>query len=135
MLDDVGEFGDLDGSVVEEGFSFRYCRFVARVRLPSRNKVIVEKSIRCASLSNFPIVTVMPRPICAAFRANSDLALRSPFGVAEPFVSRFCASESKEARCAPPFVEDWRFCACVRMERNSVVRSCIVVFVMVVGCK
>jgi hypothetical protein len=42
------------------------------------------------------MVAVMPLPTWAAFLANSDLALRSD--PAELFASRFCASESKEAR-------------------------------------
>jgi hypothetical protein len=57
--------------------------------------------IHCASLSSFSIVPVMPRPISAAFRANSDLApllgpLVSPFG--DPLAARLWASVNSDCR-------------------------------------
>ena len=70
----------------------------------------------------------MPRPISAAFRANSDLVpflgtLASPLG--EPFAACLWASVSKDCRWAPTL--DWFlfFCAWARTALNSAVRSCI----------
>ena len=62
-------------------------------------------NIHCASLSSFAMVPVIPLPISAALRANSDLPFRpdvtSPLG--EPFASRLWVSESRACRCAPTF--------------------------------
>ncbi len=82
--------------------------------------------VHCANLSNLPIVALIPRPICAALRANSERALRSPAGV--PFASFFCASESSEER--GPLVAFCFFFACARMARNSGVLSWIEVLVI-----
>ena len=88
---------------------------------------------RCANLSSFPIVAVMPLPICAAFLANSDLD-RFPPGTcqfAPPSAALRCASVRSACLCPPTLVEDCFFCAWFRMDLNSLVRSCIEVVTMV----
>ena len=70
----------------------------------------------------------MPRPISAAFRANSDRApLLGPFTspIGELLAARLWASVSKDCRWAPPLVELLVFCAWARTALNSAVRSCI----------
>lgn len=69
----------------------------------------------------------MPRPISAAFLANSDLApflepFGSPFG--DPFAARLWVSVSSDCRCAPTLADDFLFCACAKTVLNSAVRSC-----------
>lgn len=83
--------------------------------------------VHCASLSSFSIVPVMPRPISAAFLANSDRApflgpFVSPFG--DPFAARLCLSVSNDCRWAPTLADDFLFCACAKTVLNSAVRSC-----------
>lgn len=82
--------------------------------------------VRCASLSNLPMVALIPLPICAALRANSERALRSP--VAVPFASFFCASERSEERGL--FVVLCLFLACASIARNSGVLSWIEMLVI-----
>ena len=83
--------------------------------------------VRSANLPSFSIVPVMPLPISAALRANSDRApflapLASPLG--DPFAALLCESGSRNCLCWPIFVDDCRFCACARTALNSAVRSC-----------
>ena len=87
----------------------------------------------CARRSSLPIVDVIDLPIWAAFRANSDREPGFP-GCEEPFACCFSCVVRRDWRWAPPLVEDWRFCACVRIVRNSVVRSCIEVETMPGKC-
>jgi hypothetical protein len=70
----------------------------------------------------------MPRPISTAFLANSDLLFPGLSGL--PLAWRRCESESNAWRWVPTLFEAIRFWACPRMDRNSVVRSCIEVTVM-----
>lgn len=89
--------------------------------------------IHCASLSSLAMVPVMPRPISAALRANSDLApLLAPFAspLGDPDPSLRCFSDSNDCRCPPTFPIACRFSICARIERNSLVRSCIDVIVI-----
>jgi hypothetical protein len=95
----------------------------------SQNNTLARSMLICvrrASRSNLPIVALMPLPICAALRANSERALRSPLAV--PLASFFCASERSEER--GPFAVFCRFFACARMARNSGVLSWIEVLVI-----
>ena len=90
--------------------------------------------VHCANLSSFSIVPVMPRPISAAFLANSDLApflgpFSSPLG--DPFAARLCVSVSNDCRCTPTLAEDFLFCACAKTVLNSAVRSCIEVVTII----
>lgn len=120
LLDDIGQLGNLDRPIIEEGFSFGDCL----VRWIINTTTTVRKHSRSASLCSFAVVAVMPRPISAALLANSDLL---PCGApsADPFASLRCESDSKAWRCAPTLVEAMRFWAWPRMALNSPVRSWI----------
>jgi hypothetical protein len=118
LLNDIRQLGDLDGSVIEQRFPFGHC---SRVRHPSIGSNRADS--HSASLCSFAVVAVIPRPISAAFLANSDLL---PFGApasADPFASRRCESDSSACRCAPTLVEAMRFWAWPRIALNSPVRS------------
>lgn len=86
--------------------------------------------LRCASLSNLPIVAVIPLPIAAASLANCDLAL---LGAASPFAACFCCSDRRDCRCCV-IGAFCRLCACATMVRNSFVRSCIDVTIFLAVC-
>lgn len=59
-------------------------------------------------------------PICAAWRANSDLRGRE-----SPLAAAFSESLRRERLCAPTLLAFCRRCACARTDLNSDVRSCI----------
>jgi len=84
----------------------------------------LQKAVRCANFSNFPIVTVMPRPISAALLAKSDL-FGFPSPIALPFAAAFCESVRSDCLCAPTFEGACRLCTWVRTDLNSLVRSWI----------
>ncbi len=129
MLDDICQFCDFNRSIVEQRFPLRhYIAASSQYRSESASlpRIGIPFHVRWASLSNFAIVPVMPLPISAALRANSDLVpLRAPFAspFGDPEASLLCLSESSDCRCAPIFEIAWRFSICVRIERNSLVRS------------
>lgn len=103
-------------------------RFATGTRLESASDTALPqlRYSRSANLRSFAVVAVIPRPISAARRANSDLVLL-PFSALskEPFACRLWESDNNACRCDPTFEDAARFWACPRMAWNSPVRSCI----------
>lgn len=108
---------DVRTSLISTGLSSKSVFFLATVTFqhPAHHACKNRSLLHCANFSSFPIVAEIPRPISAAWRANSD---RRGF----PLSPSFWVSPSS---LWEPGFWVWRRLAAVTMWRNSAVRSFI----------
>lgn len=128
MLDDKGEFVDLDGPVVKQRAALGNYSTASVIRLHIAWHLSMDWDSRCANFSNFPMVAEIPLPISAALRAKSDRLGRPP-----PSAADFWASVRSDRFWElgfPVFCRRWAWAS---TDLNSEVRSCIDATAMVRG--